>query len=126
MKVTIDRATFHRRRVEKIMAERRQGGMAKVRVEGWSDEYESAHAQHLVVELPDMETAARERAPAAWGLTIGGEARPTPVTAHTSRVASYEGGRSGQAAVIPLRDDRSCGSGELPEPSTRGGPSCLN
>ena len=33
---------------------------------------------------------------------------------------------SEQAAVIPVRDDQSCGYGELSEPPTKGGHSCLN
>ena len=111
MRMSSSRATFHRRLVEKIMAERRQGGMVKARVEGWSDEHESAQAQHLVVELPDIEAEARGEAPAARGSTMDGPTWPTPGTANASHLASQRG-RSGQGAVIPLRDDVSRGSGE--------------
>ena len=71
MRITNDQVTMHRRRVEKILVERRQGGMAEARLEGWSDEFESAHARHLVVELPDVGTEARGEAPAARGLPTG-------------------------------------------------------
>lgn len=121
MKVTDCQAIFHRCRVEAVLAERRQG-MAGVRVEGWSGEHEFVHARHLVIE-----TDGRGEAPTARGRPMGGVASvagPAPATVSPVDREGLEG--SGQSVVIPLRDDRSRGSCEMPEPPTKGGPKWLN
>lgn len=127
MKITCSQADFRHCNVEKSTVERGQGGKTTIRVEGWSVELESVHARHLVVELPDAETEARGEAPTARGWPMGDGASVADAgVANLSPVDCGGLERPEQAAVIPLRDHRSCGSGELPESPTKGGPSCLD
>ena len=127
MRITRSQADFSRCNVEKNSVERGQGGMTTLRVEGWSVELASAHARHLVVELPDAETEARGEAQTARRWPMGDVASVADAAVANLSPGDCDGlERSGQDAVVPLRDDLSCGEGELPAPPTKGGPSCLN
>lgn len=127
MRITCSQADFRHCNVEKRTVERGQDqGKTTIRAEGWSVELESVHARQLVVELPDVETEARGEAPTARGWPGDSASVADAGVANLSPVGSGGLERPEQAAVIPPRDHRSCGSGELPESPTKGGPSCLN
>ena len=69
MRIVLNQASRHRYRRQGILVEFPEDGAAGARVEGWSEESESANARHLVVEASsDAETEARAGASAARGL----------------------------------------------------------
>ena len=69
MRIVLNQMSRHRYRRQGILAELTQDGAAGSRVEGWSEESESANVRHLVVEASsDAETEARAGASTARGL----------------------------------------------------------
>ncbi len=126
MRISSRTSSFRRLRSGGLVVERKLDKTNRTRVEVWLDESESVHSHHLGIEWANSDSVGDAVEVKGWPEYAQNEHRFARSGYGAPKKAAAEVGKRTQAVVIPLRDDESRGSGELPELPKKGEPKWPN